>query len=101
MATTLARSPAVSGARGRRLDVAARVRGALRVARSLAAATVVWWIAYRLADRPLSLPDPLVVAAAWWETLVDGDLLGQTAVSLRRLAIAYGAAAVVGTALGF
>jgi ABC-type nitrate/sulfonate/bicarbonate transport system permease component len=84
-----------------RLDFAARAFDALRVVRALAAAAAVWWVAYRLVDRPLSLPDPLVVAAAWWEILTTGELFGQTATSLRRLAVAYAAAAAIGTALGF
>jgi ABC-type nitrate/sulfonate/bicarbonate transport system ATPase subunit len=64
VATTLARS-AVRATRPSRRDVVAGTLGALRVARSLAAATAVWWVAFRLIDRPLSLPDPWVVAASW------------------------------------
>jgi len=70
---------------------------ALPVARSLGAGVVVWWIVGAWLHRPLSPP----VFAAWWELLVEGDLVRQTLVSLRRLAIAYALAAAIGIPLGF
>jgi ABC-type nitrate/sulfonate/bicarbonate transport system permease component len=70
------------------------------VIRGLAAAVVVWTVASRLTDRPLLLPGPLDVAESWLELFVSGRLFDETGVSLRRLGLAYGAAAVVGVALG-
>jgi ABC-type nitrate/sulfonate/bicarbonate transport system permease component len=70
------------------------------VLRALAAAVLVWWIASLWINRPFALPDPLSVGTAWWDLLSGGELLSETLVSLRRLAIAYGLAAVSGTALG-
>jgi ABC-type nitrate/sulfonate/bicarbonate transport system permease component len=70
------------------------------VGRGLAAATLVWAATSAFADRPLLLPGPLDVAASWLDLLTSGRLVAETWVSLRRLALAYGAAAVVGVALG-
>jgi ABC-type nitrate/sulfonate/bicarbonate transport system permease component len=70
------------------------------VLRALAAALMIWWLAALAVDRPFSLPLPSASAAAFWDLLVGGQLLDETLVSLRRLAIAYGLAAVAGTALG-
>jgi ABC-type nitrate/sulfonate/bicarbonate transport system permease component len=69
-------------------------------AKSLLLALGMWWVAYRLIDRPLSLPGPADVINAWWHLLISGDLMVQTLVSLRRLAIAYLIAAAVGIAIG-
>jgi ABC-type nitrate/sulfonate/bicarbonate transport system permease component len=84
--------------------IAGRLRGPARrawlVGRALAAATLVWAVASRLADRPLLLPGPLDVATSWVALLASGRLLDETWVSLRRLAVAYAAAALVGVALG-
>jgi ABC-type nitrate/sulfonate/bicarbonate transport system permease component len=70
------------------------------VVKSLLLALAVWWIAYRLIDRPLSLPAPVDVVAAWWQLLTSGNLAVQTLVSLRRLAVAYVIAATVGISIG-
>jgi len=83
-----------------RAGVAERGRGAWLVARALAAAALAWWLAFHAVDRPLSLPSPVDVAESWWELVVTGQLVEETLVSLRRLAIAYVAAALAGTALG-
>src|SRR5256885_13396116 len=78
-----------------------QLRPAWLVLRAMTAAVTVWWLASLAIDRPFSLPDPLSVGAAWLEHLLGGQLLDETLVSLRRLSIAYGAAAIAGTATGF
>jgi ABC-type nitrate/sulfonate/bicarbonate transport system permease component len=75
-------------------------RRAWLVGRGLAAATLVWGATSALADRPLLLPGPPEVAASWLDLLASGRLVAETWVSLRRLGLAYGAAAVAGVALG-
>jgi ABC-type nitrate/sulfonate/bicarbonate transport system permease component len=74
---------------------------ALPVARSLAAAVLAWWVFSLVLDRPLSLPSPPAVFAAWWDLLASGDLVSESLVSLRRLGVAYALAAATGIPLGF
>jgi ABC-type nitrate/sulfonate/bicarbonate transport system permease component len=74
---------------------------ALPVVRSLCVALVLWWVVAAWMNRPLSLPGPVPVLTAWWALLIDGELVRQTLVSLRRLAIAYILAAALGIPLGF
>jgi ABC-type nitrate/sulfonate/bicarbonate transport system permease component len=73
---------------------------AVLVVRALAAAVVVWAGVSWWLDRPLLLPGPIDVAASWFDLLVSGRLLEETGVSLRRLTIAYAAAALVGIGAG-
>jgi ABC-type nitrate/sulfonate/bicarbonate transport system permease component len=68
--------------------------------RGLAAAVGVWAVAAHVLDQPLLLPGPAGVAEGFWALLVSGRLVEETLVSLRRLAVAYTAAAVVGVTLG-
>lgn len=81
-------------------SIAARIHDAWLVLRALAAAVVIWWIVFLIIDRPLSVPNPVEVAEAWLELLGTGQLVAETLVSLRRLAVAYAGAGIVGTSIG-
>jgi ABC-type nitrate/sulfonate/bicarbonate transport system permease component len=76
------------------------VRRAALTGRALAAAVVLWAAVAHVSDRPLLLPGPLAVAESFGDLLGSGRLVAETLVSLRRLALAYTAAAVVGVGLG-
>src|SRR6516225_5985354 len=104
-ATSILAFPATigGGAAGRAngIRIVAVLVRALHLVRSLGLALVLWWAVAAWLHRPLSLPTPWPVLSAWWSLAADGELVRQTLVSLRRLAIAYVLSAVIGIPLGF
>lgn len=69
--------------------------------RALGLAVGVWWLLGSFWLRnPLLLPPPNSVFDAWTNLLVSGRLWSETQVSLVRLGIGYGLAAVAGIAVG-
>jgi NitT/TauT family transport system permease protein len=66
---------------------------------SVLAGVVVWAIASRSLDSPL-FPSPLRIAQALVESLGNGTLLADIAVSVRRIAIGFVLGCVVGVPLG-
>ncbi|MGO4725628.1 MULTISPECIES: ABC transporter permease [unclassified Inquilinus] len=67
---------------------------------SLAILAALWQVAAMLAGSP-ALPPPAAVAAAAWQHLVDGDLLRDVAITLARVAVAFAAAMLIGSVVGF
>jgi len=67
---------------------------------SLAILAALWQVAAMLADSA-ALPPPAAVAAAAWQHLVDGDLLRDVAITLARVAVAFAAAMLIGSVVGF
>ncbi len=66
---------------------------------SVAAGVVVWAIASRTLDSPL-FPSPLRIAQALIESIGNGTLLADIAVSVRRIAIGFVLGCLVGVPLG-
>lgn len=66
---------------------------------SVAAGVVVWAIASRTLDSPL-FPSPLRIAQALFESIGNGTLLADIAVSVRRIAIGFVLGCIVGVPLG-
>jgi ABC-type nitrate/sulfonate/bicarbonate transport system permease component len=93
--------PAKIGFRAADARGIAALASALHLARSLGLALLLWWAVAAWMHKPLSLPSPWPVFATWWSLATDGELVRQTLASLRRLALAYVLAAVIGIPLGF
>lgn len=78
--------------------------GSLRIfllLRTLVVAVGLWWLAASLwVKDPYQLPPPDRVYDAWAALLTSGRLWSETQISLQRLAIGYGLAAVAGTIAG-
>jgi len=66
---------------------------------SVAAGIIVWAIASRALDSPL-FPSPVRIAHALIESIGDGTLLVDIAVSVRRIAIGFVLGCIVGVPLG-
>lgn len=66
---------------------------------SVAAGVIVWAIASRTLDSPL-FPSPLRIAQALVESIGNGTLLADIAVSVRRIAIGFVLGCIVGVPLG-
>jgi len=58
------------------------------------------WEAYGRSLNPIFLSFPTAIARAFWETLLDGELIAALAKSLQGLAIGFALAVVVGIGLG-
>ncbi len=68
---------------------------------SLLVLLAVWWIGARLAASPQLLPSPEQVLAVFLRLLRSGDLPFNIAITLARVAVAFGLAMVVGSVLGY
>lgn len=66
---------------------------------SIAAGIVAWAVGSRLLDSPL-FPSPMRIAQALVESVANGSLLADVAVSLRRIAIGFALGCLVGVPLG-
>lgn len=85
-------------------DVAAPTRSAAGLrdrVLSLLVLLAVWWIGARLAASPQLLPSPEQVLAVLLRLLRSGDLPFNTAITLARVAVAFGIAMIVGSVLGY
>lgn len=60
----------------------------------------VWAVAASVIDNSARLPNPLRVPGNAWPLIQSGELQGHVVASLRRIAIGYGTAAVVGIVVG-
>lgn len=80
------------------------LRGAGRVALYVAlplALVALWQLAFELRlIRPILLPSPLKVAAAFWELAASGDLFRHLSISLLRVLEGFAVAALAGLLLG-
>jgi NitT/TauT family transport system permease protein len=68
---------------------------------ALAIALGIWQIVVLSAWKPIwLLPSPATVLGELWQQLIAGDLVAAVAVTLRRAAVGYGLAVLVGAAVG-
>jgi ABC-type nitrate/sulfonate/bicarbonate transport system permease component len=74
--------------------------GLLLYLRSIALLLAIWFVASLWVDNRHLMPGPQVVLPNVWELMVDGELLDQVGISMRRLGIGYGLAATLGLTLG-
>lgn len=94
MAGVMTRSPHAvrrSAVRSRRLWWQVLVLGGM---------VALWSLAATLIDNPARLPNPLRIPSYAWPLIQSGELGGHILASLRRIALGYGAAVVIGTAIG-
>jgi NitT/TauT family transport system permease protein len=69
---------------------------------SFAVALLLWWFVTRTAGLPaFILPSPAQVAVRFWKALVDGSLLGHTAVTLSEVMLGLLVGTTAAVALGY
>lgn len=88
-------TPGRAGIAGRRV-FGPRLRQVL----VLAGLVALWSVAATLIDNPARLPNPLRIPSYAWPLIQSGELGRHVVASLRRIALGYGAAVIVGTLVG-
>jgi ABC-type nitrate/sulfonate/bicarbonate transport system permease component len=68
--------------------------------RTMSLFLVVWHFASLSLANPVLLPSPLLVATSFYQLAIDGELVENAVVSLRRLAISFSLAGLIGIPLG-
>jgi len=68
--------------------------------RSMAVVLIVWQLIHLRVGNPILLPSPLAVAESLYQLTRDGEILEHSFISLRRLAIGFGLAGLLGIPLG-
>lgn len=99
MAKTGVTPPAVQISRPLRLHQRLWQHAAVRKLLILLLLAAGWEIYARHLDSPLMVPTFSATAAAWYDSLVHGQLLSRVLVSLKVLAIGYAAGLVIATVL--
>ena len=100
MITGRASAAAGSGIASVRRQVVEGTRGVVTYARAMMFFVVFWYLVSVWIGNPVLLPSPVQVMESLFQMIASGELVEHALVSVRRLAVSFAAAGIVGIPLG-